>query len=152
MDISGYQAETLFYNTIKALGKNIKKSTRKQDMFDHIDYFVDEISYDVKTIKGLTKNSEKDQDIIWLEFMNVRGDNGWLKSEKLNKIAFLRNQGFYIVDRAKLFELAKTLIPNIPPISNIKYTIPFRRNNRKDIIAYVYYRDIAHLVEEVIKV
>lgn len=152
MNINGYQAETLFYNTMKSLGCDVKKSSKREDMYDHIDYFVDNVSYDVKTLKGLVRNSKRDQGIIWLEFTNNYGGKGWMKAPKLDKIAFLREQGFYIVDRAKLFELAQTLVPNIPPVNYIKYATPYRRANRKDIIAYVYFKDIAHLVEKIIKI
>jgi hypothetical protein len=144
--ITGYQAEDLFYNLFNE--KEISSSTREENMFKHIDFFVNGTSYEVKSEKKLNRwDAEATDGIIWLEAKNVRGDRGWLFGEA-DKIAFLSSDKFLIVDRKELVKFVKSFV-GITPIKDYKgYKVWYRRRDRQDAVTYVYLKDILHLVEK----
>ena len=51
----GLEVEKIFENLMKSLGFNVKKSKKNQDMFDHIDFICDGITYDVKAHKKFNR-------------------------------------------------------------------------------------------------
>ena len=67
----GISTEKHFMKLLLDKGVNVTKSTRQQDIDDHIDIFIDDIGIDVKGNRHL--------ECIWLEIQNVRGEDGWLK-------------------------------------------------------------------------
>lgn len=123
------------------------RATREQDMFEHWDLMVDGIKYDVKTQKKLNRSDKEPASILWIELQNVRGDIGWLKG-KADKIAFLLDRQFIIVDREKLFDWIKTNITNLEVQFFKEYKRWYQRRGRKDIITYIYPSDIEHLIEQ----
>jgi hypothetical protein len=69
----GYSTEKHFMNLLLSKGVNVTKSTKRQDIQDHIDIFIDDIGIDVKGNRHL--------ECIWLEIQNVKGEDGWLKGK-----------------------------------------------------------------------
>lgn len=136
-------AEDLFKNLLS----NAKKSTKEQDINEHWDFEVDGIKYDVKTQKRLNRSDRDVSSIIWIELQNVRGNDGWIKG-KADKIAFLLDNKFIIVDRIKLFEYIKSTITNLEIQSFKEYKRWYQRKGRKDVITYIYLSDIEHLIEK----
>jgi len=153
-DTHGLSVEKKFIEVTRGLygSKNVKISTTEENMIHHIDCFIDGVSYDVKSEKKLNRNDEESSpDVIWLEYKNVKGYTGWLFSEKLQKIAFYRNSQFYIIDRIKLMEYAKTIIEDETVYSTKQYRKFYRRFDRPhEKVTYVYFSDIEHLVEKII--
>ena len=147
------QSEEDFYNKLISLNRPIIRSSEKDDMYEHIDFYIDNnVSCDIKATKKLNRSDNNaNKDIIWLEFKNVRGNVGWLCAKKLNKIVFARLNKFYIFDRQKLLDFIKTFVlePTIIHKTPI-YRKIYRRTGRLDFITYVYYEDIKHLLEEII--
>lgn len=125
---------------MKSLGRNVVESTKEENIFKHIDYYVDGITYDVKA----DKNS-----LIWVEMKNVNGKKGWLCSE-VQKIAFEIGNCFHIVDRAKLEKLVRQEITDMNIYDKPDYKKMYSRKNTKDLITYFKYDDIKNLVEEII--
>lgn len=150
MDELGKKAEELFYNLMKLKCKKVIKSTQYQNMFEHIDFICDGISYDVKAQKKFNRNDSQVSNIIWLEIKNVRGNIGWLKSN-VDKIAFQYKEKFLIVDRLKLYNWLKSEIKDLTIYNYKNYKKLYRRYGRKDIITYIYYTDLIKLIEKVIK-
>ena len=77
------------------------KATKKQDMEDHVDYYIgnDLVPVDVKT---------KSQNSIWLEYTNVRGNNGWLRGKAKYIVIYIReHQMFYFFLREALLGFMK---------------------------------------------
>jgi hypothetical protein len=146
----GKDAELDFKARMLALNRVVTNSTKDQDRHDHIDFFVDGITYDVKSEKRFRRRDDNTRsDLIWLEMKNVRGHKGWLCSE-VNKIAFELDKQFYIFDREKLLQFAREFL-----IREKIYNVPYyrklyRRSGTSDLISYVYLNDIIHLVEEII--
>ena len=44
----GNKAEDIFYNLIKSMGVDITKSSKKDDIFKHIDFYIGNIGVDIK--------------------------------------------------------------------------------------------------------
>jgi hypothetical protein len=95
----------------KTLGGSSEKSSSKEDIEDHIDFWWDSpkkgrIPMDAK---GIKKNSRYDKSfddsIHWLELQNVNGKPGWLYG-KAEYIAFRTNTRIIFVKREKLLSFA----------------------------------------------
>ena len=71
--IKGASTEQAFVYAMNQAGKQVEVSSREQNIEDHIDFFVDGVSVDVKGDRHL--------DCIWLELRNVNGKYGWLKGK-----------------------------------------------------------------------
>ena len=82
---------------MEARGHVVTPATRSENIFKHIDFYVGDLSVDVKGNRHL--------DCIWLEMTNVRGNKGWLKGEAMY-IAFdiLELSSFAIFKREDLLE------------------------------------------------
>ena len=143
-------SEERFKQKAMQKGMSVIDSSEEQDMNEHIDFIVDGITYDIKEAKRLRRgDTSTNPDVIWLEMKNVRGDKGWLCSN-VDKIAFERFDTFYIVDRQRLLEFTREFVGHGPIYPNPKYKRLYRRMNRKDLITYVYFEDIQHLVENIL--
>ena len=82
---------------MEARGHVVTPATRSENMFKHIDFYIGDLSLDVKGNRHL--------DCIWLEMTNVRGNKGWLKGEAMY-IAFdiAELSSFAIFKREDLLE------------------------------------------------
>jgi len=131
----GKKYEELFMQKLRESGVECKRSSKMQDIYDHIDV-IDEkgITYDVKGYKGFH--------FVWLEFMNVRGNKGWMKG-RADRIAFWLNDKFYVVNRQTLYDWCKEHLPNVPPqYDKSMFYTPYRRKGRKDILIKVKVEDV----------
>lgn len=157
----GDNAERLFVESIKLKYPNykIKASNREQNMFDHIDFFVDGISYDVKSLKKVShKDASVNSNIIWIEYRNTRGNDGWIYAKKLDRLAFELEDKFILVDRKKLKDRAESLTIKKYLGRPVAYHLHTRRfteeqYNRighecRDILTYIYLSDIIDLIIE----
>ena len=139
--ITGHKAEELFKHTMEIAGHTVIAATKDEDMYHHIDFFVDGEGYDVKGEKRYNREDESVTDVIWIENTNVRGDPGWLNGQA-KYIAFLIGEEFVIVDRKKLAEYIKNNMRS-EKVFNVKgYKKWYRREGRQDIITYIYPRDL----------
>lgn len=136
---------------MKEAGKEVRASTREENMFKHIDYFVDEVGYDVKGEKRMDRKQDDSDDTIWIESVNVRGDKGWIFGEA-DYIAFLVKDEFWVIPRTSLVDYIQKEITceKVFPIK--RYKKWYQREGRKDAVTYVYPRDIEPLVTEKIKI
>ncbi len=144
-------AEKLFKKKMLEEGRIVTDSNRKQNMFGHIDYFVDGEGYDVKGEKRFDRQNDDDDSTIWIESINVRGEKGWLFGEA-KYIAFLIKNEFWILPRSKLVEYIEKEItcPTLFPIK--RYKKWYRRRGLLDAVTYVYPRDIESLVTRKMKI
>lgn len=102
----GNNAQELFKEVAIQRGWDVKNSTPYQDMKHHIDVIATKdnlvCTFDVKARKKIARADESAQDDwIYVEFKNVRGDAGWLYG-KANFIAFEMSDSFMIVHRRSL--------------------------------------------------
>ena len=146
----GAKAESEFVTACWKKSYQATKSSKNQDMFDHIDYWVESKNgdlkgFDVKARKRTSRNSKDyTDDWIWIEFKNVQGKKGWIKG-KADFIAFELENAFLIVNREELRELCKKLITDtetrVTSAREAKYLL-YTRNGRKDIVTQIKLSDI----------
>lgn len=141
--ITGKEAERLF----ASLHTDVVWATKDQDMFEHWDLSSGGVKYDIKTQKRIERHDREISEVLWIELQNVRGNIGWIKG-KADKIAFLLNDNFIIVDREKLFDWIKENITNLEVQSIKEHKRWYQRRGRKDIITFLYVSDIQHLIEK----
>jgi hypothetical protein len=144
---SNIPSELDFKLRMESLGKIVVSSTKEQNISEHIDFFVDGVSFDVKGDKKLNRgDTTSSNKIVWLEMKNVRGDKGWLCSD-VQKLAFKLGDFFYIFDRQTLLNFIRQFVGHGKVYKFKQYKQLYRRQNRKDLLTYVYLEDIIHLLE-----
>lgn len=143
--ITGISAEHKFVQVMEGLGHTVSLATEEDNMFKHIDCYVDGESYDVKGNKRIGRNAVYDKDVIWLERTNVRGNVGWLFGEAMY-IAFLIADEFWIILRESLLQYVNDEIPYEEILSKKGYKTWYRRRDRLDCVTYVHPEDIEKLV------
>lgn len=149
--ITGKKAEEVFADLMTSLGLTVRGVTEEEDMFEHIDFFVDEESYDVKGHKRIGRHARYDKDVIWIERTNVKGNKGWLFGSA-KYIVFLIADEFWVIDRLDLVKYVEDEIPYKAILSKKGYKTWYRRKDRLDCVTYVYPDDIEKLVKKRYKV
>jgi hypothetical protein len=142
-------AENTFKKIALSKGFVVKDATRNQQL-SHIDFFLEDknkkiYTFDVKARKKVSRTDSSTEDsLIWVEFKNVMGANGWLYGAA-DYIAFEREIDFLIIDRKNLVTLCERIVQNKKVNSSkdalyAKYT----RTGRKDEISLIKMEDICN--------
>ena len=132
-----------FVEACEAIGYSCEKSDRNTDIYDHIDYFVTRLngttSVDVKG--GNHPNT------IWVEFKNVKGDNGWMYG-KAEYIAFDMPElgGFVMVRTQELARLCEEIVEPVFVTKQEATRKYYQREGRQDVISRLELPDIQRLV------
>ena len=134
----GLDTEDLFKSLMESRGHKVIKSSKQDDIYKHIDFYVNGYGIDVKGSRHL--------DCIWLETINVLGNDGWLKG-KADFIVFdvVELKSFCVYNRQELLLFTN----NITEFTDSKYDFLkiYSRTkwNRKDQLIKCRYDDIKHL-------
>jgi hypothetical protein len=140
---SGAAAHESFKQLAISRGWSVKDSTPHQDMKHHIDVIatMDNLvcTFDIKARKKIARADESAQDDwLYVEFLNVRGDDGWLYG-KANFIAFEQSDAFLIVHRRSLAKYCEAVVDR-----KIKVAAPhlcqyksYTRKGRSDEISLI---------------
>ena len=147
----GQRAETCFKGLAERRGYTVIQTSAASNMREHIDFILamddepDKTAVDVKARKKVSRYSDEyDDENVWIEFNNVRGNLGWLYG-KADKIAFERAFDFVLVDRESLREYCEaTVSPVIVKSTAEAVYKSFQREGRKDVISRVPMKDILH--------
>lgn len=118
----------------KTLGGTCAKSTEKEDVEDHIDFWWDSpkkgrIPIDAKGIKKNNRGDKAFDDTIhWLELQNVKGKPGWLYG-KAEYIAFRTFERIIFVKREKLLSFALEVISGKDVVYDTpkEFYVPYKR-------------------------
>lgn len=153
--ISGEKAEDLFEKM--ALKKNLKvqKATTKQQL-SHIDFILTNAKnqsffFDVKARKKISRSSDDfSDDLVWIEFKNVAGNQGWLYGAS-DYIVFERESDFVIVPRSNLVSLCERIVSNIK-VDKSKDCLykKYSRKDRKDELSLIKMKDIVENIKVLI--
>tara|TARA_R110000822_G_scaffold110654_5_gene240941 strand:- start:1961 stop:2518 length:558 start_codon:yes stop_codon:yes gene_type:complete len=146
---------SLFIDTVKGEGWTVRKSTKEQDMFQHIDYIISRDGFTLTVdVKGAKRFS--DQGLFIVELVNVIGNRGWLFG-KANIIAFQVGNEFLFVDRNKLYSIVKEKMGlkvytkggfSVHCSGRQLYSKPvmapnfYQRKGRKDMITFIERKDL----------
>ena len=156
--LTGIQTEKLFHLLMLELGKKLTEPTKDQDIFEHWDRKVNGLTHDVKGEKCVNRHdSLPNNDLVLLEYKNVRGNTGWLKGKE-SKLVFMFGDVFEVYDRRKLASFADNNVDfaeSDTPIVKGKLArekVWYRRPGKKDLFIYFPRQSIAHLVEKVYQI
>ena len=134
----GTDTEKRFKTLIESKGYEVVKSSKKQDIQDHIDFYVNGYGIDVKG-RRYTKT-------IWLEIQNVKGKDGWLKG-KAKYIVFdiLDLESFVFFYREDLLKYVEQYKETTENKNDYLKWYSRKKWNREDKIIKVKYQHIKHL-------
>ena len=139
----GVLGERLFKAAMKNRGWEVVKSSDREDIKDHIDFWVvkgdKRHSFDVK--------STAYRRCIWLEIQNVQGNDGWLKG-KAEYIAFnmIEDGCFATVKREDLLDWwEKNVSDEFVNDRRDAYKKQYNREDNNEIISKVYLEDLQSL-------
>ena len=132
----GLKTELKFYKVMVDRGNHCIKSSSRDDMYNHIDFYVNTFGIDVKGNRHL--------ETIWLEIKNVHGHNGWLLG-KADYIVFdiKELKSFCFFERVLLYDFVRNIKQKAK--NKTEYMKLYTRKNRKDVLVKVTYDDIKHL-------
>ena len=144
----GRVSERKFADIAIQKGFNVKKSSNKQDIFDHIDYFLykddQAISFDVKAQKRISRSGSINSERVWIELTNVNGNDGWIDG-KQDCIAFEFPESYIVVNRLSLREYVYSIINFNLPVVSSSYEAHYRiyqRRGRRDRITTINKEDL----------
>jgi hypothetical protein len=145
--LSGERAEDLFEKIVLEKKLNVQKATTKQQL-SHIDFIItnakkETFFFDVKARKKISRSSDSfSDDLVWIEFKNVVGNDGWLYGAS-DYIAFERESDFVVVPRKNLASLCERLVSNVK-VDNSKDCLykKYSRKDRKDELSLIKMKDI----------
>lgn len=155
---SGLIDETFVMEAVThTLGGICEKSTKEEDMFQHIDFWWESpkkgrIGIDVKGIKKKhRKDKEVDDTIHWVEIQNVRGNKGWIYGDAmyiafrtLTQIIFVKTSVLRQWSEEKV--LGKELVHNNPKT----FYTPYQRWQRQDIVYKIPTEDLIKISDFII--
>lgn len=152
----GQNAENAFVVCAEKKGFKVFKSSFNDEM-NHIDFFLQtsenvKSSVDVKSRKKINRSDDSvNDDLIWIEFKNVQGRNGWLYG-KADFICFEREADFVMVNRQSLSKLCEKLVDT--SLINVHTEMPlysaYQRKGRKDILSLIKITDIINNIKHII--
>ena len=148
----GQRIEKEFAPLLRQRDPNYRKANR-EEQFQHIDYFSNFGTIDVKAKKRVSRSDSNEQDeLIWVEFVNVQGREGWLCG-KTDVIAFERDQDFILIKRNHLLGMCKVKCDLTQRVTNSKDALykGYQRQGRKDLISIVKMSDVLEMPHKVWK-
>ena len=138
--------ENNFHTEAEKRGYIVNKSSPSQDMYDHIDFYIEKngkpFSVDVKGRKKTARrNNSFDNVYTWVEFKNVRGNPGWLYGQA-DCIVFEREKDYLLMNRQPLLNFCMDKVEDVyvdtPAEAIYKY---YTRKTRKDVISRIKLSD-----------
>jgi Holliday junction resolvase len=152
--LQGINAEKTFKDILLSEGFSVREATLKEQM-THVDFIVtfnNQVTrYEVKSRKKINRNDNKFQDeLIWIEIQNVRGDLGWLYGSA-DYIVFEREKDFVVVDREKLadFIALKCNLRKTARSASEALYIKYQRWGRNDCLTLIQNSDIESLAKKI---
>jgi hypothetical protein len=145
----GFSAEVVFKKLAEEKGYLCRVAGR-EEQFSHVDFILtkgkDEWRVDVKGAKRKKRTDDLvDYSIIWLEFKNGNGGEGWLVKENgATNIAFELENEFIIVSRKDLLKLAKKLCNLEKMVAQSKNALycGYKRFGRRDLLSIIKTEDL----------
>ncbi len=142
----GRMSEARFVKAAEKLGLKVRKSNPREDIHDHVDYWL--AVEDNGTKWGVDVKGNNMPNEIWCEFKNVQGKPGWMYGGA-TIIAFDMPEegGFAIVDREELaFVCEKHVSDEIVSDKKNAYLKRYTRRDRLDVITMLKLHDLKNLM------
>jgi hypothetical protein len=134
----GEGGQQKYYQSCKAANLDVKKTSKQQDL-NHIDFFVDGKSVDVKGLKDTHREGK-----ILIELKNVQGQDGWCSKSGPEWIAFDFGAFFLHVKNSELLKLVDKKCNLKDKVSHVNDALykSYTRKNRKDVMTVVNLSDV----------
>lgn len=135
----GDSGERRFYDSCKAANLNIKKTTSKLDMYNHTDFVVNNVKFDVKGLK----NSHK-QGRLLLEIKNVQGKTGWCNSKSSPEYIAFDFGGFFLcVLNSHLYQFVTKNCDLKNKVNKVEDSLykGYTRKDRQDLTTTILLKD-----------
>ena len=149
--VMGNAAQERFDEVITSMNGTSTPSTTQEDIHSHIDRYVklddNEFSVDVKSAKATRRDGSIVIDEVWVELINVQGNNGWLFGKE-DFLAFeLKKYNFLLVPRLLLAKLCKEKIDTNCIVSRPEDALYklYSREGRKDMISRIKLDDVINI-------
>jgi hypothetical protein len=140
---SGKDCEDKFKALMEARNHKVTASSRNDNIYKHIDFYVDSIGVDVKGNRHL--------DCIWLELKNVKGNKGWLEGEAKFIVFDIEELGsFCFFRRTDLLQYVQENITEYTDKKEFNKFYTREKWGKKDVLVKVRYKDIKkYLVQSI---
>ena len=150
---TGLGAAQIFDKIAELKCFEVRNAKRRENMQKHIDKYVTDDagtwSVDIKARKKTRRSNDNAQDDwIWIEFQNVRGNTGWLYGEA-DYIAFETQDNFVIVKKDSLIEYVEGAVDmgkSVKYSGEAKYKT-YRRAGRNDLLTMAELSEIKNNCE-----
>jgi hypothetical protein len=138
----GDLAEKRFIDACEAVGYQVRKATAQEDIYEHIDYWV----LRKENWYGVDVKGNRHPETIWVEFKNVRGNEGWLHGSA-TFIAFdiAEEGGFAVILREELVDWCLLNVDNTFVGKNEAYRKLYQREGREDVLTKIHLTDLKEL-------
>lgn len=153
--IGKYAEENFFNKCVKYKNIRIRCATKYEEIFYHYDYVIEVInnnipSYfrvEVKAMKSKKRGQKQDPSIIFLEYKNISGGDGWIYGEA-DYIAFEQQLYFLLIPREKLQEFADIKKINMKKSEKSgEINTLYSRKNRSDLVGCFSLNDIINQID-----
>lgn len=149
----GQTAETSFKNSLEAFSFELT-ATEFKDQIRHLDFFVDSpegLSVDVKARKRVARSGERQDELVWVEFVGGGGKKGWLYGEQ-DWLAFEREKDFVVVPRSNLAELCEKVVDTETPATSASDAVlkMYNRKGKKDALSLIPMKTITKNIPVII--
>jgi hypothetical protein len=153
----GVCGEKSFVDILHRRGYLIEEIKDERQWTHHIDFIFwkgnKEYSIDVKALKKVSRWDDRvNPEIIWVEFVNVRGNDGWLYG-KADYLAFEGMKSFVVVKTKDLAELSEKLVDKKNRVTSSKdalYSL-YNRKGKKDEISILPYADLFKIPHQIVE-
>ena len=148
----GQKIEKSFAPLLRKRDPKYRKANR-EEQFRHIDYFTSFGTIDVKAKKKINRSDSSEQDqLVWVEFKNVQGRDGWLRGQT-DIIAFERDEDFILIKRNYLLGMCQVKCDFSKRVTNSREALykGYQREGRKDLISIVKMSDILNMPHQIWK-
>ena len=153
--LQGQKAERSFKDILISEGHSVREATRDEQM-KHVDLVTTKdnkvTKYEIKARKKINRGDDDYQNrLIWVEFINVIGDVGWLYGAA-DKVSFESEKDFIVVDRLKLAAMAESKCNPFKRVNSASEALykGYQRKGRKDIVSLVKESDIREIADRTI--
>ena len=142
-DKIGLETQDMFVAACNKVGYTCTKTSDNQDINEHIDYYITRKNNTKTSVDVKGGNHPK---VIWVEFYNVQGYEGWLHG-KAELIAFDMPElsAFVIVDRKELLELCEKIVEKVFVPKQEATRKLYQRKGRRDVISRLELTDLMKL-------
>ena len=151
----GKAAENSFFKILIKRGEVREATVSEQKK--HVDFILSvgdkKIKYDVKARKRISRQNDNAADeLIWVEWVNVYGGNGWLNGQ-CDFVVFEQEKSFIIIAREKLKALCEKLCDMTSLVTSSDKALYrcYQRYGRSDLISLIKTSDVVSVADEVVQ-